>query len=58
MPQALIDQGVWEALNLEASIIITIRIHSHIHKSTLVTQAYQNALIKSPTIIKRHIHSP
>lgn len=37
--------------------------HSHIHAHTLqlsprVTQAYQNALMMSPTITKRHIHSP
>lgn len=64
-PWALADQGVWEALNSEASL----NRNNHKHtptlprtypwvKSALVTQAYQNALMKSPTIIKRHIHSP
>lgn len=64
-PQALIDQGVWEALNSEASLSRNNRKHTLTHprtypsvKSTFVTHTFQNALMKSPTIIKRHIHSP
>ncbi len=64
-PQALTDQGDWEALNSEASLDRKNRKHTPTHprtypsaKSALVTQAFQNALMKPPTIIKRHIHSP
>lgn len=64
-PWALIDQGVWEALNSEASLNRNNLKHTPTHprtypsvKSTLATQAFQKALMKSPTVIKRHIHSP